>query len=490
LLQAERDIGLALSSTSDLKFALDRLLDIAMQLEGIDCGGIYLMDANTGDLHLEAQRGLSESFLKRISHYRADATETQVARAGRMLYVRHEEIPRSLQVLWGSEGLHALAVAPIQHKGGVVGMLNLGSYRLDEIPARTRVGIEMIAAQVAGAIARIRAEETSRRSEAHLRRIVNSAPIALTAVDPQGIITFEDGQALAGMGVKPGARTRQSVFELYRDFPLMLENANRALAGEEFTSTVEFDSTVFECHYAPALDPKREPAGFIAVATDVTERFRLQRQLLEISDREQARIGQDIHDGLCQQLISLAFNANSLEQKLRTHAQAESSAIQKICGRLDEAITESRRVCRGLYPLRLQTEGLMPALEELAHTVSDRHAVRCTAESDEKLPPCHLATATHLYRIAQEAVNNAIKHSECHSILIRLGRTERGLQLVITDDGKGMQAEPGRSSGMGLHIMDYRARTIGGMVTIREGQPGTVVVCQVPLRIGWENEKD
>src|SRR5438270_7164232 len=106
--------------------------------------------------------------------------------------MRQEQIPRTLEVLWGSESLRALAIVPVQHHGSVLGLLNLASYRHDEILPRTRLGIEMIASQVAAAIARIRAEESMRRSETHLRTTVNSAPIALLAIDAKGIITLED----------------------------------------------------------------------------------------------------------------------------------------------------------------------------------------------------------------------------------------------------------------------------------------------------------
>jgi PAS domain S-box-containing protein len=402
LLQAQRNVAVALSSTSDLKFALDRLLEIALQLEGIDCGGVYLLNPETGDLHLEAHRGLSGSFVARISHYKANATEARLVKAGQAVYVRHEQIPRNLEVLWGGEGLRALAVVPVQHQGAVLGMLNLASYRQDEILQKTRVGIELIGSQVAGAIARIRAEESSRRSEAHLRTIVNSAPIVLLAADASGTITFEDGQALAAMGVKPGEHLRRPAAAVYNDFPLMLENVRRALAGEEFSSVLEFAATVFECRFTPVRDKDKHPAGFIAVATDVTERFRLQREILEISDREQARIGQDVHDGLCQQLIGVALKANSLEQSLNSQQRPEAAVAHKICGLLDEAITESRRVCRGLYPIRLRTEGLVPALEELAATTSERYPVQCRCEADTQRLHCDVTTATHLYRFIRE----------------------------------------------------------------------------------------
>jgi PAS domain S-box-containing protein len=341
------------------------------------------------------------------------------------------------------------------------------------------VGVELIASQAAGAIARIRAEESLRRSEAHLRTIINSAPIALLAADAKGTITFEDGQALTAMGVKPGEHVRHPAVEVYKDFPLMLENVRRALAGEEFSSVLEFASTVFECRYTPFRDKDRLPAGFIAVATDVTERFRLQREILEISDREQARIGQDIHDGLCQQLIGVAFNANSLEQGLAAQERPEAAMARKICARLDEAITESRCVCRGLYPIRLRTQGLVPALEELAVTTTERYQLHCRCEADRQQLPCDVTTATHLYRIAQEALNNALKHSGARNISIQIRESEGGIELQVKDDGKGLETASRRDSGMGLHIMDYRARLIGGSLQLQSDPAGTVVSCRV-----------
>ena len=480
LLQAERDIGTALSSTSDLKFALERLLEISRQLEGVDCGGVYLLDSRTGELNLEAHCGLSGSFLKRIAHYKADALETRLALAGKSTYVRHDQIPRNLEVLWGSEGLQALAVVPVQHKGAVIGMLTLGSYGDTEIPLRTRVGVEMIGSQVAGAIARIRAEAAQRRSEAHVRTVINSAPIALLAFDADGRITFQDGQALSAMGARPGEDIGQLATTVFEDFPLMLGNIRRALSGEEFGATLEFASTMFECRYAPLQENDGSPAGFIAVAHDITERSRLQRQILEISDREQARIGQDVHDGLCQQLIGMGFALSGLEESLSTAERQEAATASKLSKLLDEAIDEARRVCRGLYPVRLSTQGLQSALEEMAVGASERYGIRCVCEPEKGAPSCDVATATHLYRIAQEAVNNALKHSGARNICIRFVLVDKEILLEVKDDGKGMGQRQSSSGGMGLHIMEYRARLIGGSVSFESDLTGTKVTCRLP----------
>jgi PAS domain S-box-containing protein len=480
LLQAQRNIAVALSSTSDLKLALERLLELGVKLEDIDCGGVYLADAGTGELHLEAHQGLPDSFRSRVTHYKADAIEVRLVKGGQVFYAGEEQIPRSLEVLWGSHGLRALAVAPVQHQGTLLGLLILASWKKGEIPAKTRVGIELIASQVSGAIARIRAEQASHRSEARLRTTVNSAPIALIATDAQGTITVQDGQALTAMGMKPGEHLRRSAMEVYQDFPLMQDNVRRALAGEEFSSMLEYASTVFECRYTPVRDPDRKPAGFVAVATDVTERVRLQREILEISEREQARIGRDVHDGLCQQLIGIAFNATALDQALASQQRPELAAARKICTLLDEAITESRRVCRGLYPIRLRTQGLVPALEELAATTSERYQVQCRCEAKGQQIHCDVATATHLYRIAQEALNNALKHSAAKHITLELQEAGDGIELQVIDDGQGVNATSGPGSGMGLHIMDYRARLIGGSFQFHRGAQGARVSCRVP----------
>ena len=483
LLRAQRDVGIALSFTSDLRHALERMLEIAVQLEGIDCGGVYLLDQQTGELHLEAHRGLSTAFSRRVAHYRADTTEARLIKSGEITYVSRDQIPRSLEVLWGSEGLRALAVVPVQHKGVVLGMLNLGSYRQDEILPKTRLGIEMIASQTAGAIARIRAEESLRRSEANLRTIVHNAPIALFAGDQNGILTFQDGQALGALGVEPGEHIGRPVAEVYRRFPLMVENVRRAVAGEEFSSVLELGSTVLECHYTPTRDANSAITGFLGVATNVSERFRLQRQILEISDREQARIGQDIHDGLCQQLVSVAFDANSLDRTLSSQHHPQAGIARRIAALLDGAITESRRVSRGLYPVRLETEGLVPALKDLADTVSERFKVRCFCTAAAPGPACDDATAIHLYRIAQEAVNNALKHSGALNVSIRLTESNRQIELSVEDDGRGIHPGPEQNSGMGLHTMDYRARSMGGNLRVSCGdQHGTVVSCQVPRK--------
>ncbi len=329
---------------------------------------------------------------------------------------------------------------------------------------------------------RKQAEEALRQSEARIRAIITGAPVLIFAVDRNGIIRFEDGQALKALGAAPGANVGRSVKEVYAHIPALLANARRALCGEAFDSVMEAGPVVFDCSYSPTRDQAGELTGYIGVATNITERHRLERQLLEISDREQARFGQEIHDGLCQHLVSLAFDANGLLQELSAQHRPEARIARRIATILDRTITESRQLSRGLFPVRLETEGLPSALEELAATTRNRFKLHCGFASEGPAAVENSTIATHLYRVAQEAVTNAIKHSGARNISIRLLGRATELELRVEDDGVGWStANRGKTKGMGLHIMEYRARTIGGTLDIGPGRRnGTLVSCCIP----------
>lgn len=231
----------------------------------------------------------------------------------------------------------------------------------------------------------------------------------------------------------------------------------------------------------PIRDGTNKIIRFVGIAEDITDHRLLEREILEISDREQARIGQDLHDGLCQQLVSLAFDSNSLEQQLAGRGLPEAVTARKMAQLLDDSITEARAVARGLFPVQLETDGLSLALQQLAAGVSVRTKVNCRVDCPQPVLIRDNAVATHLYRIAQEAVNNALKHAQAGSILIQLISHHTGIKLGITDDGAGITVKPTTTGGMGLHIMNYRAQAIGGELTIeRAGDHGIVVSCFAP----------
>jgi PAS domain S-box-containing protein len=231
----------------------------------------------------------------------------------------------------------------------------------------------------------------------------------------------------------------------------------------------------------PIRDSSGKVIRIVGIAEDATERHRLEREILEISDREQARIGQDLHDGLCQQLVSLGFDTNSLEQQLSTRAGPEVAAVQKMGQVLDDAIAEARALARGLFPVQLEADGLSLALHQLAAGVCARTGVQCRVDCPQPVLVRDNTVATHLYRIAQEAVNNAVKHSRAGSILIELKTNHNRIELKVSDNGMGIPASRNPAGGMGLHIMNYRAQAIGGTLNIeRAAGHGTLVSCSAP----------
>lgn len=483
LSQVQRDVGINLSLTSDLTAALNSLIDVALQLEGIDCGGAYLADPKTGELRLATHRGrVSAAFLDQVSSFPADSERARLVAKGQPVYGSYEERTSWLTSVREQEGLRAVAVVPLCHEGRAVGALNFASHTNDTVPPQSRIIMEAIAAQAAGAIARMRTENALLESQQRLRTIITSVPIILFAVDQNGVITLEDGQALRAIGATAGQHVGQPLAEAYGDFPAILEHVGRGLAGQDFSGSVPVGPLIFDCWYSPIRGRDGQVRGVMGVAADVTDRHRLERQILEISDREQARFGQEIHDGLCQQLVSLAFDANTLDHQLTEAARPEAATARRIADFLDEAITAARQLSRGLFPIRLEVEGLASALEELAKSTQERFRITCRFEHGERLVITNRSAATHLYRIAQEAVNNAVKHGRAGTVAIRLHSRDGQIELRVEDDGAGRQASsPANLAGMGLHIMEYRARSMGGTVRLGPGpQGGTSLVCTIP----------
>jgi PAS domain S-box-containing protein len=223
-------------------------------------------------------------------------------------------------------------------------------------------------------------------------------------------------------------------------------------------------------------------AYIIATGIDITERKQLETAILDISAREQRRIGQDLHDGLGQHLTGIAFMAKVHEAKLAEKNRSEASDAAKIVKLVNEAINRTRELARGLLPVVSDAQGLMSALQVWAAEVEDLFGVSCRFQCEEPVLIHDDTMATHLYHIAQEAVNNAIKHGNAGKILIQLTADERRGALVIRDDGKGIAEDHVNTQGMGLHIMNYRAGMISGTLEVRRDTPrGTVVTCIFPV---------
>jgi len=205
---------------------------------------------------------------------------------------------------------------------------------------------------------------------------------------------------------------------------------------------------------------------------------KLGRQVAEASDREQRRLGQDLHDGLCQHLVSTAFAARGLAAKLTDRSLPEAEDAAEIAELLGVSIAQAREVARGLCLVPLEAGGLASALEELATHVRTHHRIACQFVEKATAPALEQTVGTNLFRITQEAVRNAIKHAQPGQITVTLSADAAQIWLDIEDNGVGFQAGGESARGMGLHIMNYRARMVGAVLTITSRQgAGTKVTC-------------
>jgi signal transduction histidine kinase len=234
---------------------------------------------------------------------------------------------------------------------------------------------------------------------------------------------------------------------------------------------IEFVPTVVKRALTQVEKDKR-----LALAEKQTQQ--LQKQILEVSECEQRRIGRDLHDGLGQHLTALELLGQALVGRLKTAAPELVKPAQEITRHIRETITRTRLLSHNLSPVALEADGLMFALSELAAGTEAMTGIKCKYLSDESVLVPDTNAATHLYRIAQEAVNNALKHSRAQEIAISLTEQDGLWRMSVKDDGRGLSPGSKRHSGLGLRMMKYRAQLIGAALDINSApNKGVQITC-------------
>lgn len=225
-----------------------------------------------------------------------------------------------------------------------------------------------------------------------------------------------------------------------------------------------------------------------ALTNEMQERERLEKEILEISEREQRRIGHDLHDSLCQHLTATAMAGQVLGEKLAAKSSPEAADAREIVKLIEDSITLTRNLAHGISPVEMEKEGLITALREFAANISQLFKVNCIFDCESPPMISDAAMATHLYRIAQEAVNNAIRHGKPKQIVISLSSQKQQLELTIEDDGAGLPEDLQKGHGMGTRIMAHRAAMIGGTFSIEPNPTGgTFVKCSIPAATTVKN---
>jgi signal transduction histidine kinase len=223
---------------------------------------------------------------------------------------------------------------------------------------------------------------------------------------------------------------------------------------------------------------------------EMANRERLESALIQVSEAQQKNIGGELHDGLGQHLISIAFFGAALQQKLHDRAQPEADAAQRIVDMVNQSIDMARRMARGLYPVALEARGLTSALEQLADNTRTLKGIDCVLRADPDARVNNPLVAINLYRVAQEAIHNAVKHSMARHLYIDLARVDDNHRLSVSDDGIGFDCERiEQSDGMGMHSLRARASLLGGRLEIEKNiHGGTTVAVIYPAQVGEQLE--
>ncbi len=342
-------------------------------------------------------------------------------------------------------------------------------------------------------------------SEERLHAIVNAAADAIITIDERGMIESLNPAAERLFGYRSSELLETNIHRLmpepfHREHDGYLRNylrTGRAKIigiGREVAG-LRKDQTTFPMNLSVSEVRVRGRRLFTGIVHDLTGRRALERQILEAAANEQRRIGQDLHDSLCQDLVGIAFAIDHARRALSGDAAAPNNALAELSDAVRAAAGQARDLARGLNPVNLKS-GLWSALDSLAARVSQSFAVQCSFRWDRVASVRDETAATHLYRIAQEAVGNAVRHGKAKRIEITLAVRGGTLVLAVADNGigvprsviqgikQGLAVTPKRPGnkppGIGLQTMHFRARVLGGAfdVTARKGG-GTVITCTI-----------
>lgn len=359
--------------------------------------------------------------------------------------------------------------------------------------------LQSVANVLAGAVEQARTEQALRESEARARSILETTVDGIITIDDGGLIRSFNAAAeeifgyteaeVIGENVKvlmpaPYQEEHDGYMRSYHD-----TGRRRIIGiGREVTGQRK-DGSTFPMDLAVSEVRSGSVHAFTGIVRDISERRRLEKEILDISEQERRRIGQDLHDGLGQMLTGIGLLSQNLTRQLTKIENEFVDEAKEITDLIKEADQYARDLARGLTPVDLEASGLSEALRRLSDNAERLFGVDCTFDEAGTGLVHNATAATHMYRIAQEAVSNAVRHGNAERIKIAFASGSEQIRLRIQDDGVGFAPDNVDGPGMGVHIMNYRARIIGGTLEISSTpSSGTTVTCTLPGGASPDND--
>jgi len=507
-------------------------LEVALAIMGADRAAILLYNEDD-TMRFVASRGLSGKYRKAVKGHSPWKHDAKTRKPIWTPDVEVAKLPESLKAVIRTEGIRSIMFIPLVTEGKLIGKFvayyneqhNLTD---EELRFASTVGQDLV-----DAIQHQRDEEALRESEAFMRATVEQATAGMSHCDTTGRITFANSTLCKMLGYKESQLVGKS-FASFTHPDHVEESMHRFRKMMRDGKAYEFEkryvckngSVIWaevSASAVPGPDGKTQSA--VSVVVDITARKQAERELqkakerleqrvrertnelymankrlqseierrkglegeiLSVSDREQQRLGQELHDGLCQHLTAVAFMTRSIALRLRHHRVVDAVDIEKVAELVNKAAVDTRNLSRALHRVDVDAAGLIVALQDLV----DREIWRtpCQLEIKPSFRVDEDAAAAHLYRIAREAVINANKHAHARQIVVRVERVRKEMVLRVIDDGIGFPKELKPQQGLGFHIMKYRAQLMGGRLEIDSPQKGgTRVSCYLPVHSAHAN---
>ncbi|MEF8817901.1 MAG: PAS domain S-box protein [Salinibacter sp.] len=363
------------------------------------------------------------------------------------------------------------------------------------IPAQSLMDRGLVLAGLWTAVAVVlrhkQVRQAQRESAAKAQAILETTVDGIITIDPDGLIesfnpAAEDifgyeAEEVLGENVKVlmPSPYREEHDEYLRSYH---ETGHRRIIGigREVRGRRK-DGSTFPMDLAVSEVELGDRTLFTGIVRDVSERRRLEKEILEVSEEERRRIGQDLHDGLGQMLTGIGLLSQDVTRQLEEEHHERADDMAEITNHIKEADQYARDLSHGLIPVDVEANGLAEALRRLSQNAVRMFDVACSFREIDTVLVHNNTVATHLYRIVQEAVSNAVRHGEADDIKVILAEGDEQIRLQVRDDGTGFDTDAADGSGMGVNIMNHRARIIGGTLEVSSQLgDGTVVTCTVP----------
>ncbi len=332
------------------------------------------------------------------------------------------------------------------------------------------------------------AEEMLRKSEMRFKEIANLLPTIVCELNEKYVITYINRAGFKTFGYKKADIEKGlKLLDIIHpdDRKRAVSDVARVLQGKhlkdiEYRALCRDTTELIILASSSPIYKNEEIVGLRNSISNISERKRLEKEVLKVCDRTQRKIGQDLHDSIFSQLCGISMLGQVLEEELREKALGgEADKAQNLVSYLEDAIEQTRKIAKGLYPVKFETKGLMSALLELTSITEALFNMSCIFRCEKPVLIDNIDLSTNLFRIVQEALNNAFKHGEAKHTIIELSTEPKGMvRLSVKDDGGGFPTDWEKTRGMGLYIMEHRAKMIGSYLEInREEKKWTTINC-------------